>query len=72
MGATACTFAPAELTPPSYLNSWLPALSTPRKAKGGDKVAEVLMSHVTRRCLQLQSQPPPSLSGRRNADEKVR
>ena len=72
MGATACTFTPAELTPPSYLNSRLPALSTPGKAKGGDKVAEVLMRHVTCRFLQLQSQPLPSPSGQRNADEKVR
>lgn len=47
MGATVCSFAPGEPTPPWYPNSQLPALSTLRKAKGGDKVAEVLMGHVT-------------------------
>lgn len=60
MGATACTFAPAELTPLGYLNFRLPALSTPRKAKGGDKVAEVLMRHVTRRFFAAPK-PAPTL-----------
>ena len=70
MGATVCTFA--QLTPPCYLNPQFPALSTLRRAKGGDKVAEVLMGHVTRRFLQLQRWLPPSPSGWRNAEEKVR
>lgn len=42
------------------LSSQLPAPSTLRKAKGGDKVAEVLTGHVTLRFLQLQRRPHPA------------
>lgn len=62
---------PGGLSPSCYLRSRLPALSTLRKAKGGDKVAEVLMGHVTPRFLQLQRQPhPPRGLAKWNAEKK--
>lgn len=53
------TSAPGELSPSCYLSSRLPVLSPLRKAEGGDKGAEVLMGHVTPRCLWLHRQPHP-------------